>query len=213
MRTGIDPELIREEWESSDCETLASMSERHRCFFQDIEAALIEAGITTKQINKRETFASKEKIRKALKLDKIGKGNRCSQCLVILAEYPEDMPEKWAWENNGRYGDICNGCYSEMTKKEKQRMKALTDIGCIVCKRETMMYKEPEIHHLRYGRGIGHKKDHFMTIPLCPEHHRIGGYGTALHMGQAEWERRHGTELELLHAVDIILLTVKDVVL
>jgi hypothetical protein len=29
-------------------------------------------------------------------------------------------------------------------------------------------------------------------------HHRLGGYGVAIHVGQREWERRYGTETELL---------------
>ena len=29
-------------------------------------------------------------------------------------------------------------------------------------------------------------------------HHQTGGYGVALHAGRAEWERRYGTQFELM---------------
>jgi len=83
-----------------------------------------------------------------------------------------------------------------MTKAEKQRFQQLVDIGCVVCLRSGYGYSQPEIHHLRTGAGAGQKsKD---TIPLCPQHHRIGGYGIAIHAGQKEFEKRYGTEQFLL---------------
>jgi hypothetical protein len=186
---------------------MATLSEEYDCFYQDIEAALLSAGLTRREVNRRETFASKEKVRKALALDVLSKDNKCNQCLIILANSPRHMPDGWIWPINGRFGDICNGCYSDMTKDEKYRMNTLSRIGCIVCKREMLVYKEAEIHHIRTNRGVGRKKDHSLTIPLCPEHHRVGEYGMAIHAGQSEWELRHGTELELLQNVDELLLT------
>lgn len=32
-------------------------------------------------------------------------------------------------------------------------------------------------------------------------HHQTGGYGIALHAGRAEWERRYGTQFELLEEI------------
>lgn len=96
-----------------------------------------------------------------------------------------------------------------MKAKDRKRLTKLVSFGCIVCKREIMIFMDAEIHHLRDGRGIGHKKDHEKTIPLCPSHHRTGGYGIAFHAGQREWETRHGKETELLKAVNDALLTLE----
>jgi hypothetical protein len=43
---------------------------------------------------------------------------------------------------------------------------------------------------------MGRKADDYNTIPLCPRCHQHGGYGVALHAGEKEWERRHGTQDE-----------------
>jgi len=48
---------------------------------------------------------------------------------------------------------------------------------------------------------MGQRALHSQSIPLCHVHHRTGGYGVAIHAGQKEWEKRYGTELELLAQV------------
>jgi hypothetical protein len=92
-----------------------------------------------------------------------------------------------------------------MRKHEKERMDALSSMGCIICLREFGLYSEPEIHHLRDGRGMGHKKKHEETIPLCSEHHRLGPIGVGFHSGTKEWQTRHGMERDLLELVNEIL--------
>ena len=148
-----------------------------------------------------------KKIRVSLNLDEITILNRCVQCCIILADNPLFMPYKWNWKNSGRHGDLCNGCCYDMRIADKKRLDKLVSLGCVVCKKEIMVFADAEIHHLRDGRGVGQKKDHSKTIPLCPMHHRIGGHGIAFHAGQAEWESRHGRETSLLEEVDEVLLT------
>lgn len=58
-----------------------------------------------------------------------------------------------------------------------------------------------EIHHPRFLAGGAQKASHWDAIPLCPIHHRTGGYRMALHAGQEAWEARFGTEAELLDQV------------
>jgi hypothetical protein len=36
------------------------------------------------------------------------------------------------------------------------------------------------------------------VIPLCALHHRLGSWGIAYHAGPEEFERRYGTEADLL---------------
>lgn len=84
------------------------------------------------------------------------------------------------------------------TKAEREHYAKLSELGCIVCIRLGIGYSPAEVHHIRTGAGIGQKSEYKNAIPLCPLHHRIGGYGVALHAGQKEFEKRYGTETELL---------------
>ena len=45
---------------------------------------------------------------------------------------------------------------------------------------------------------MGQRASDLDTIPLCPHHHRTGGYGTAIHAGRKGFERNFGTETDLL---------------
>jgi hypothetical protein len=67
--------------------------------------------------------------------------------------------------------------------------------GCIVCGGMGYLGTPAEVHHLRAGVGMGQRGTR--AIPLCPRHHRTGGYGVALHAGQREWESRYGSEVTL----------------
>lgn len=86
-----------------------------------------------------------------------------------------------------------------MTKAERQHYDKLSQIGCIICRQPA------EIHHLRTGMGLGMRNDYNNAIPLCPSHHRIGGYGVAYHAGRLQFEKNFGTELELLERVHKLL--------
>jgi len=89
-----------------------------------------------------------------------------------------------------------------MTKAEKEWVDALCESGCIVCRTAHGIEGSPsEIHHLRSGTGMGKRSSWFDTLPLCPQHHRLGGYGVAFHAGRKAFEKRYGTELELLERV------------
>ena len=88
-----------------------------------------------------------------------------------------------------------------MTKDEKRHLQRVADFGCIVCRNVYFRKTAAEIHHIRAGQGMAQRASHFETIPLCPRHHRTGGYGVAIHAGQAAWEEAYGTELELLEQV------------
>lgn len=86
-----------------------------------------------------------------------------------------------------------------MTKQERQHYDKLFNLGCIACYHLGYGYSFPEIHHVRHGAGIGRRSEFDKTIPLCPHHHRLGGYGVAYHAGRIAFEQRVGkTETELL---------------
>ena len=86
-----------------------------------------------------------------------------------------------------------------MTKVEKDHYDRLCRIGCIACHTLGFGYSLPEIHHIRHGAGAGQKSAFDKAIPLCPHHHRLGGYGCAIHAGRRGFEATVGmTEVELL---------------
>tara|TARA_Y100000289_G_C3831139_1_gene103651 strand:- start:65 stop:364 length:300 start_codon:yes stop_codon:yes gene_type:complete len=84
------------------------------------------------------------------------------------------------------------------TADEKRWMDAISQLGCIVCKRTMAVYTPAEIHHLEGKTSEG---CHFKTIPLCYEHHRSGKDNilvTARHPHKFRFERRYGLERHLL---------------
>jgi hypothetical protein len=198
---------IKEAWLEDEMATRLSLRAKFNCSDSYIRNALEKEGIDSADIYRRESRVMHQKVCIALNVDEITSINKCLQCCIIMIDNPLFIPDGWQWVNNGRRGDLCNGCCIEMRKEHRMRMDALVNFGCIVCRRETMAFNDAEVHHLRNGRGIGQKKDHDKTIPLCPSHHRTGGYGIAFHAGQAEWELRHGNEISLLNEVDKMLLT------
>ena len=74
-------------------------------------------------------------------------------------------------------------------------MAAVAALGCVVCRIHLGVFSPAAIHHTDGKTKPG---AHFLVLPICPSHHTNGGYGVALHSGRVEWERRYGTQAELL---------------
>ena len=91
-----------------------------------------------------------------------------------------------------------------MKKAEREYLSKVAEIGCIICYRNGYPQTPCEIHHIRdVGLGLGVRNNHANTLPLCPLHHR-GNDG--IHgMGRKAWERKYGTQWELLEIVQGIL--------
>jgi hypothetical protein len=84
-----------------------------------------------------------------------------------------------------------------MSRSEKEHLNRVAEIGCILCKHLGFDDTPAEIHHLRHGQGMAQRASNFLTIPLCPEHHRgnSGYHG----MGEKAFYTRYKlTELDLL---------------
>lgn len=92
-----------------------------------------------------------------------------------------------------------------MTKEERKHYDKLSQLGCIVCHNLNYGFSPAHIHHIRHGAGAGQKSHWSKAIPLCALHHQHGGYGVALHAGQKEFEKRYGTETQLLEQVNKLL--------
>lgn len=91
-----------------------------------------------------------------------------------------------------------------MNKTERKHYDKLSNIGCIVCCHLGFGFSPAEIHHIRHMAGIGRKNDYTKAIPLCPNHHRLGGYGVAIHAGKLAFEQNVG-----LDEVGLLNLTIK----
>jgi hypothetical protein len=85
-------------------------------------------------------------------------------------------------------------------KAEREHLNKVAELGCIVCYNNGYPDSEAEIHHIN-ARGMGMRSDNYSVIPLCPYHHRNGGYGEAVHAGLVAFEKNYGTEAELLKQV------------
>lgn len=69
-------------------------------------------------------------------------------------------------------------------KAESEHMGRVAALGCIIC-------GDPaQVHHMR-----GCKRNNWLTIPLCPEHH-VGSF--SIHMDRRGFEAIYGDELKLL---------------
>lgn len=84
-------------------------------------------------------------------------------------------------------------------------MNRVANLGCICCHLMGFPDTPAEIHHIRTGQGMSQRASNYDVIPLCHTHHRTGDYGTAIHKGQKAFEKRYGTELELLAIVKEVL--------
>ena len=91
------------------------------------------------------------------------------------------------------------------TKEDKEWFTAICEYGCIVCRNEFQIFSPCSPHHIdgRTKEGC-HKK----TIGLCGAHHQGGednGVYTSRHPFKASFERRYGTEAELLKQLQEII--------
>lgn len=85
------------------------------------------------------------------------------------------------------------------TKAEKQWMSDVSALGCVVCRNLGFGESPAEIHHLKTGCGISQRSSDLYTIPLCPQHHRLGGDGVAFHANSKLWQKKYGDEITLLN--------------
>ncbi len=85
------------------------------------------------------------------------------------------------------------------TKEEADWMARIVDRGCVACDLDVgPPRKAVAVHHILRG---GVRMGHLYTLPLCdPGHHQNGAqFGmVSRHPWKARFEKRYGTEIELL---------------
>ena len=87
------------------------------------------------------------------------------------------------------------------TSDEKAHMSKVAALGCICCLNEMGVQSPAEIHHIDGKTKPG---AHYHVLPLCYLHHRAGvdcDEYTSRHPDKRRFERRYGTEIDLLHIV------------
>ena len=85
------------------------------------------------------------------------------------------------------------------TKAEKERLQTIAEMPCYACFQDGFE-NQAEVHHIRKHTGMGLRPPHSDTIPLCYSHHRTGKI--SVHLGKKEFEKRYGTEQEILKKVN-----------
>lgn len=83
-----------------------------------------------------------------------------------------------------------------MTKLEAAHLSRLADLGCMLCRRLGYPDTPAEIHHLRQGQGMAQRASHFLTVPLCPTHHRDNTLG--IHGARGAFKQAKCDEMDLL---------------
>lgn len=84
-----------------------------------------------------------------------------------------------------------------MSAASKRHMGRVAGLGCVICRRLGYGETPAEVHHARDGVGAAQRNSDWMTMPLCPEHHR--GASGVHGLGVRAFERTYGTtELELV---------------
>ena len=85
-------------------------------------------------------------------------------------------------------------------KVERERLKTIGEMPCYACFQDGKGEVPSEVHHIRKHTGMGLRPSHFDTIPLCSGCHRTNKI--SVHLGKREFEKRYGTEQEILEKVN-----------
>lgn len=82
-----------------------------------------------------------------------------------------------------------------MSLAAKHHLGRVAALGCALCRRIGLGATEAEVHHIREGQGMAQRASDWLTLPLCPEHHR-GRNG--IHGDRAAFKNARVDELDLL---------------
>ena len=81
--------------------------------------------------------------------------------------------------------------------------KLATVVGCIACRKEGLWNDHVSIHHVD---GRTRPGAHMRVLPLCGPHHQPIAQGVpSVHGNKAEFERKYGTQAELMQECNRIL--------
>lgn len=83
-------------------------------------------------------------------------------------------------------------------KPDPAYLARVRELPCVVCDAfGEPQYTPTTAHHVIHGRFSQRKTPDRMAIPLCADHHQLGGNGkAALHANPALWKRLYGEDHE-----------------
>ena len=82
-----------------------------------------------------------------------------------------------------------------MKNADKLHLSRVAALGCALCNRLGTRDTPAEIHHLREQQGMSQRGSDFLTIGLCPFHHR-GSFG--IHGDRSAFKNARVDEMDLL---------------
>lgn len=60
---------------------------------------------------------------------------------------------------------------------EAKYMSRVASIGCVLCRHLGMpQSSQVTLHHIKEGQGLSQRAEHWLTVPLCHDHH-LGANG------------------------------------
>jgi len=89
------------------------------------------------------------------------------------------------------------------TKSEKSWYDRVAALGCIACRKDGITNPWVSIHHTDGRTKPG---ANMRVLPLCGPHHQTGGKeAPAIHPWKARFEKKYGTQADLLADVQLLL--------
>lgn len=82
-----------------------------------------------------------------------------------------------------------------MSLAAKRHLSRVAALGCVLCRRLGYPDTPAEVHHLREGQGMAQRASDWLTVGLCPDHHR-GARG--IHGDRSALRQAKCDEMDLL---------------
>lgn len=88
-----------------------------------------------------------------------------------------------------------------MSAAGRRHMGRVAALPCVLCRHIGIDGTPAEVHHLEEETGAAQRQSDFLTVPLCPRHHRVE-YPESVHALKRRglYERYKISELDLLAA-------------
>lgn len=63
------------------------------------------------------------------------------------------------------------------SSQERKYLERVAALGCVLCRHLSQrQFSATQVHHIKEGQGLSQRAEHWLTIPLCHDHH-IGANG------------------------------------
>lgn len=89
--------------------------------------------------------------------------------------------------------------------KDPERMKAIHDLPCLVCKEFNLQQKSRTIAHHKIGNGLGKKASDRLSMAICDDHHNNYNPESIHVMPLKKWEKKYLSQDELISLTNQLL--------